>query len=167
MHRRIREYPASGGVSTCAESFYDADLEIYGRRLLDAMSWHGVAMAEFRHDSRDGQFKLIEVNPKLWGSLDLALTAGADFPGDLCRMALGQELRFTDKYDQHLRYRWPLSISGELYHLKSRPLSFVDATVDFLNPRVKSNIWASDIGPNLVEMGLLARFLVSPKSRRA
>lgn len=166
MHRRVREYPASGGVSTCAESFYDARLEVYGRRLLDAMSWHGVAMVEVRRDSRDGEFKLIEVNPKLWGSLDLALAAGADFPGDLCRMAVGQELEFTDRYNRHLRYRWPFSISGELYHLKSRPLSVVDTTLDFLNPRVKSNIWFSDLRPNLVEMGLLVQFLVSPKSRR-
>jgi predicted ATP-grasp superfamily ATP-dependent carboligase len=166
MHRRIREYPAGGGVSTCAESFYDVDLEAYGRRLLDAMSWHGIAMVEFRRDSRDGQFKLIEVNPKLWGSLDLALAAGADFPGDLCRMALGQELIYTDKYRRDLRYRWPFSISGELYHVKSRPLSFLDTTVDFLNPGVKSNVWLNDLRPNLIEMGLLVRFLASPKSRR-
>jgi len=167
MHRRIREYPASGGVSTCAESFYDAKLEVYGRRLLDSMSWHGIAMVEFRCDARDGEFKLIEINPKFWGSLDLALAAGADFPGDLCRMALGQELEFTDNYDRHLRYRWPLSISGELYHLKSRPRSLVDSTLDFLNPRVKSNVWLSDLRPNLLELSLLFRFLLSSKSRRA
>jgi predicted ATP-grasp superfamily ATP-dependent carboligase len=54
MHRRLREYPASGGVSSCAESFYDLKLESHGRRMLDALNWHGVAMAEFRRDDRDG-----------------------------------------------------------------------------------------------------------------
>ena len=64
MHRRVREYPATGGVSSCAESFYDARLEFYGTRMLDALHWHGVAMVEFRRDARDGEYKLMEINPK-------------------------------------------------------------------------------------------------------
>ncbi|HME11389.1 MAG TPA: hypothetical protein VKF79_00910 [Candidatus Acidoferrum sp.] len=166
MHRRVREYPASGGVSTCAQSFYDPKLAACGRKVLDALHWHGVAMVEFRHDSRDNEFKLIEVNPKFWGSLDLALAAGADFPGDLCRMADGQQLTFTDAYDRDLRFHWPFSISGELYHLKSRPQSLFEVTGDFLSPRVKSNVWPSDPLPNLRELAMLGRYLVSPKSRR-
>jgi predicted ATP-grasp superfamily ATP-dependent carboligase len=166
MHRRVREYPASGGVSTCAQSFYHPKLELYGKKLLDALAWHGVAMVEFRHDSRDGEFKLIEVNPKLWGSLDLALAAGADFPGDLCRMALNKNLEFSGAYDGNLRFHWPLSISGELYHLKSRPASLFEVALDSLNPWVKSNVWPTDPQPNLSELISLARFLLSPKSRR-
>jgi len=152
MHRRIREYPASGGVSTCAESFYDAKLEEYGKRLLDELGWHGVAMVEFRHDARDGEFKLMEVNPKFWGSVELALAAGADFPGDLCCMAMGQELQFTDSYNRHLRFHWPTSISGELYHLWSRPSSFMEVFIDTVNPKVQSNFWISDFGPHFEEL---------------
>lgn len=152
MHRRIREYPASGGVSTCAESFYHPKLEEFGRQVLDALSWHGVAMVEFRHDTRDNTFKLIEVNPKFWGSLELALAAGADFPGDLCAMALGQDLKFTGEYNRNLRFHWPFSCFGELYHLKSRPGSFFDVTLDLLNPRVRSNVWLRDLAPNLQEL---------------
>ncbi len=156
MHKRVREYPASGGVSTCAESFYDAELELCGRKMLDALCWHGVAMVEFRRDSRDGKFKLMEVNPKFWGSLDLALAAGADFPGDLCRMAAGGDLRFTSEYKRGLRFHWPLSGHGELFHLWTRPASCVAMIVDFLNPRVKSNVWLSDVRPNLEELRGLA-----------
>ena len=159
MHRRVREYPASGGVSTCAESFYDSRLEGFGRRLLDALAWHGVAMAEFRRDARDGEFKLLEINPKFWGSLDLALAAGADFPGDLCRMARGQSLAFTDRYHRSLRFHWPISISGELFHLRSRPSSFLEVVLDILNPRVKSNISLDDVRPNLAELGDLGHVL--------
>jgi len=159
MHRRVREYPASGGVSTCAESFHDARLEEYGRRLLDALGWHGVAMAEFRRDWRDGEFKLLEINPKFWGSLDLALAAGADFPGDLCRMARGETLGFTDAYDRNLRFHWPFSISGELFHLRSRPASLLEVALDFLNPRVKSNLSLDDVRPHLTELGDLGHVL--------
>jgi predicted ATP-grasp superfamily ATP-dependent carboligase len=162
MHRRVREYPAAGGVSSCAQSFYDANLETHGRRMLDALGWHGVAMVEFRQDSRDGEFKLMEVNPKFWGSLDLALASGADFPGDLCRMALGETLDFTDAYDRELRFQWPLSTSGDLYHLWTRPGSFFEVARDFLNPNVKSNLRLDDLRPTLTELrqigGLFRRF---------
>ena len=152
MHRRVREYPASGGVSSCAESFHDPKLERYGRQILDALKWHGVAMVEFRRDSRDGDYKLIEVNPKFWGSLDLALAAGADFPGDLCRMALGQELAFTDDYRRRLRFHWPLSGHGELFHIWTRPASLFAVAGDLLNPFVKSNVAFDDPLPNLLEL---------------
>jgi predicted ATP-grasp superfamily ATP-dependent carboligase len=156
MHRRIREYPATGGVSSCAESFYDASLEWHGRRMLDALNWHGVAMVEFRRDSRDATYKLMEINPKFWGSLDLALAASADFPGDLCRMALGEALTFTDNYQRNLRFHWPFSGSGDLFHLWRRPKSFLPMALDFLDPRVKSNVWLHDPYPNLQEVSGLA-----------
>jgi predicted ATP-grasp superfamily ATP-dependent carboligase len=165
LHRRIREYPASGGVSTCAESFYDSRLAEYGKRLLDALGWHGVAMVEFRQDARDGEYKLMEVNPKFWGSLELALAAGADFPGDLCVMAMGQELQCTDSYNRNLRFHWPISVSGELYHLWSRPQAFLNVASDFVNPKVQSNIWLSDLGPHYREMRHLRGLLFGRKHR--
>ncbi len=164
MHRRIREYPASGGISSCAESFYDAKLESYGRRMLDALEWHGVAMVEFRRDCRDGEYKLMEINPKFWGSLDLALAAGADFPGDLCQMALGRTLTFTDTYERGLRFQWPLAGYGDLFHLWTRPASFLEVALDFLNPRVKSSICLSDLRPNIQEFrGIVKQLFVRSK----
>jgi predicted ATP-grasp superfamily ATP-dependent carboligase len=151
MHKRIREYPATGGVSTCAESFYDKALEIAGRQMLDALNWHGVAMVEFRRDLRDGRYKLIEVNPKFWGSLDLALAAGADFPGDICRMATGENLPFSGEYRRNLRFHWPLSGHGDMFHLWTRPRSAAQVMLDLANPWVQSNVWLSDLSPNLSE----------------
>ena len=164
MHRRVREYPATGGVSACAESFYDSKLGNYGQRLLDALNWHGVAMVEFRRDCRDGEYKLMEINPKFWGSLDLALAAGADFPGDLCKMALGQTLTFSDRYERNLRFHWPFSGQGELFHLWTRPQSIFAVAFDYLNPRVKSNVWLSDLSPNMEEVrSLLGRAFLGRK----
>lgn len=149
MHRRIRENPPDGGGSCCAESFYDPELKRAGMALLDAMNWHGVAMVEFRYDTREREYKLLEVNPKFWGSLDLALAAGADFPNDLCQMARGESLCYREDYRHPLRYHWPLS--GEIQHLWRRPTAFGAIAADLLDPRVKSNIWPSDIRPNAQE----------------
>lgn len=149
MHRRIREHPPGGGGSCCAESIYDPVLKEAGMRLLDSMKWHGVAMVEFRYDIRHHEYKLLEVNPKFWGSLDLALAAGADFPRYLCQVANGESLPYSEKYCYPLRFHWPLS--GEIQHLFRRPGAIGAMAADFLNPRVKSNISLSDFQPNAQE----------------
>ena len=148
MHRRIREVPPSGGVSCCAESYYDQRLMEYGKRLLDRLEWHGVAMVEFRYDERDQDYKLMEVNPKFWGSLDLALEAGVEFPYYLCQMAQGQQLEYSEDYNRHLRYHWPLT---DLQHVLMRPASLGAFVADLFRPSVKSNISWVDLRPNLLE----------------
>ena len=158
MHRRIRENPPSGKVSSCAESFYDAKLKEYGMRLLDRLGWHGVAMVEFRFDVRDRSYKLMEINPRFWGSLDLALAAGVDFPFYLCQMSQGHALECSEDYRRDLRYHWPLS--EEIRHVWERPSAFGAVLRDFLDPRVKSNIWLRDITPNVFEGVSLVRSLV-------
>ncbi|WP_054864889.1 ATP-grasp domain-containing protein [Methanosarcina barkeri] len=64
-HKRLHEYPPTGGPSTMAQSIYDPDLNAIGLRLLKSLSWHGVAMVEFKKDIRDNTFKLIEINQNL------------------------------------------------------------------------------------------------------
>ena len=44
------------------------------------LKWHGVAMVEFKRDARDGVSKLLEINGRFWGSLQLSVDAGVDFP---------------------------------------------------------------------------------------
>lgn len=80
-HKRIREYPLSGGMSTCRESYMDPELMDAGCRILKELGWTGVAMVEFKRDARDGRYKFMEVNGRWWGSLALAVAAGVDFPG--------------------------------------------------------------------------------------
>lgn len=163
MHRRIRENPPSGKVSSCAESFYDAKLRDHGIRLLNCLAWHGVAMVEFRYDLRDGTYKLMEINPRFWGSLDLALAAGVDFPNYLCQMAQGRTLEYSEDYKRNLRYHWPLS--EEMEHVWKRPRSFAAVLGDLLNPWVKSNLWLCDPRPNLYEGLELARSLMHKASK--
>ena len=89
QHRRIRSYTYSGGASVFRESVAHPQLHEQGTRLLSALDWHGPAMVEFRRDPRDGQFKLLEVNPRFWGSLQLAVHAGVDFPYRYYQLARG------------------------------------------------------------------------------
>jgi predicted ATP-grasp superfamily ATP-dependent carboligase len=99
MHKRIREYPVSGGASVCAESFYDKQLEEHGKKMLDLVKWNGVAMVEFKKHT-DGEYKLMEINPKFWGSLELALAAGVNFPYGLVQQQRGEKVTPNEKYEQ-------------------------------------------------------------------
>lgn len=88
-HRRVREIDLRGGRSTAAESApCDGRMVEAASRMLTALRWHGVAMAEFKWDEETGAFWLLEINGRFWGSLPLALAAGVDFPYYLYEVAL-------------------------------------------------------------------------------
>lgn len=106
MHERIHEVPPSGGPSSMARSFYDEELLRCGNTLLGALNWHGVAMVEFKKDARDGRYKLIEVNPKFWGSLGLSIASGVDFPYLLVKMALEGDIEVTGPSRETVTYQW-------------------------------------------------------------
>jgi predicted ATP-grasp superfamily ATP-dependent carboligase len=80
MHERLWEYPITGGPSVLARTFHDPVLLELASRLLTALNWNGLAMVEFKKSAVDGGYRLMEINPRLWGSLDLSLAAGFDFP---------------------------------------------------------------------------------------
>jgi predicted ATP-grasp superfamily ATP-dependent carboligase len=88
-HRRLREYPISGGPSTICVSVRDDRLTGYAAAVIRELDWSGVAMVEFK---KDDDYRLMEVNPRFWGSMPLATRAGVNFPHLLCRRALGEEI---------------------------------------------------------------------------
>jgi predicted ATP-grasp superfamily ATP-dependent carboligase len=79
-HRRVEEKVASGGTSTLRTSESNPVLTQYAHTLLRDMKWHGLAMVEFKYDSASNRGWLVEINPRLWGSLDLAIQSGVNFP---------------------------------------------------------------------------------------
>ncbi len=119
VYRRLREYPIAGGPSTLRESVRRPDLQETAGRLLSALGWVGVAMVEFKVDARDGRPKLLEVNPRFWGSLHHAILCGVDFPFLVCRLALDGDVARVPEYRVGVRSRSMLH--GELLHfLKNR-----------------------------------------------
>jgi predicted ATP-grasp superfamily ATP-dependent carboligase len=144
QHKRLREYPVSGGASVCAKSYINDKLEEYGKKILDYLNWHGVAMVEFKLN-KDGIPILMEINPKFWGSLDLALEAGVNFPKALIDIYKNNEIKYSNKYKYPLRYHWPLQ--GDILHGIENPKEIKNIFLDCINPKVKSNIWISDFFP--------------------
>jgi len=71
--------PGKFGTSTLRETYDNHQLINNAIGVMDKLKWHGVAHLDFVAD-KTGQFKLIEINPRLWGALALALFSGIDFP---------------------------------------------------------------------------------------
>lgn len=120
-HRRLREHPPAGGVSVYREAIPpDPDLLAAATRLLTALDWEGVAMIEGKRDLRTGAWAVMEINGRFWGSLQLAIDAGVDFPVLLVAAALGHPLPSSPpEYRIGVRSRWWW---GDLDHLALRLL---------------------------------------------
>lgn len=107
-HRRILEKPPSGGVSVLSESVpLDDEMVEAARKLLSAAQWTGIAMVEFKRDVRDGRAKLMEINGRFWGSLQLAVSSGIDFPALCLDYYLGSKpASVMSDYEVGHRLKW-------------------------------------------------------------
>ncbi len=115
-HRRIRERPPSGGVSVLRESIaLPKDMVEATLKLLQRVNWHGVAMVEFKRDASGKVPLLMEINGRFWGSLQLAIDAGINFPLLLLNMAMGRpETVPENNYRVGVKSRWLLGDVDQL-----------------------------------------------------
>jgi predicted ATP-grasp superfamily ATP-dependent carboligase len=143
-HRRLREKPPSGGVSVVSESApLDEEMVDAAGRLLSAVGWTGVAMVEFKRDQRDGKAKLMEINGRFWGSLQLAIVCGVDFPALLLDYLQGEK---------------PLAPVAN--YLVGHKLKWFFGTLDHLLIRLRSSRQGLNLPPDAPSKGrALAEFL--------
>ena len=165
-HRRIREKPPSGGVSVLRESVRPHQEALdYAERLLSDLKWHGVAMVEFKLEKETGTPFLMEINGRFWGSLQLAIDSGIDFPAILLRSIQGNRVTPIADYQCGIRSRWfwgdvdlllmYLSKSRKSLNLPENHESRFASALRILSPIVKNQrmevLRFSDLGPWLRE----------------
>jgi predicted ATP-grasp superfamily ATP-dependent carboligase len=163
MHRRIREYPVTGGPSVLAASYYHPRLKELGLKLLRALNWNSVAMVEFKLDVKDNEFKLMEVNPRFWGSLNLPVACGVDFPYYYCLLSMKRDFKPVFKYREGIKFRW--LFPGDFMHLLANYGLCKDFYTDFFDPLVKYDISLSDIKPNLLELFLIGGYFIQNRGK--
>jgi predicted ATP-grasp superfamily ATP-dependent carboligase len=104
QHRRLRE--TIDGGSTYRETMpRNDDLVDAVAKLLCHLNYSGVAMFEFRHNPNTGDWVLLEINARFWGSLPLAIAAGVDFPFCLYSMLVSGQESFSSEYKPGVRCR--------------------------------------------------------------
>jgi D-aspartate ligase len=78
--RKLRQTPPGIGTCRVGEAVWVQEAVDAALALLRAFGYFGLSQVEFKHDPRDGRFKLMEINPRLWQWHGLASACGVDFP---------------------------------------------------------------------------------------
>jgi predicted ATP-grasp superfamily ATP-dependent carboligase len=167
VHEKLRMYPIQGGPSTLGEGVEHPQIMELGLSLLKSLSWVGVGMAEFKVDPRDGIPKLMEVNPRFWGSLQLAIASGVDFPYLILRMAKKESFEPILHYTVGKRFRWLLL--GDILHFLNNPNRFRlhPSFFHFFDPDTSYDIISKDDPlPLLGSVATFSTFLYDPEMKR-
>jgi predicted ATP-grasp superfamily ATP-dependent carboligase len=157
-----REWPILGGASTLCETIsLLPDISEDAERLVTAMDLEGCSMVEFRRD-RNGKPVLMEVNPRMGGSVNLAIAAGVNFPKLMADWKLHSTLEEVHNYKVGARLRW---LPGDVWNLKCvfenqghpdvPPKLAASGTflMDFFRRRaIIDGVEFSDLRPTLAEM---------------
>ncbi|MFD1586959.1 ATP-grasp domain-containing protein [Halorientalis brevis] len=97
QERRLRTVPPSGGSSALLSVVDDPEMLRYAERVIETFDWTGPAQVEFM-ERPDGEYVLIEVNGRYWGSLPFAINCGVDFPWLHYRQLRGETVRHDGNY---------------------------------------------------------------------
>ncbi len=132
VHKRLREYPITGGPSTLRVSVKHAEMEKMAIKLLENIKWHGLAMVEFKLDNKTKKPYLIEVNPRIWGSIYQAIASGVDFPYLLYRMTTEGDVEKVLDYKLNIKTRFLLNDFRALIEHMKIENNKINVLADFL-----------------------------------
>lgn len=104
QHVRLHESVGWGSTYRMSTPVAPELLDASGR-LLRALRYTGIAMVEYRVEPKTGRWYLMEINGRFWGSLPLAVAAGADFPFFLYEMLVRGKRKFAPEYRLGVRCR--------------------------------------------------------------
>jgi D-aspartate ligase len=141
--RKILQVPPVVGTCRVGESVWVQEVVDAGLSLLRALRFHGISQVEFKRDPRDGRFKLMEVNPRLWQWHGLAAACGVDLPVIAYRDLTGDAVAPASMNGNGRRWAITL-LPGERPALQRPP--YVEAVFALDDPK-----------PGLVHMARVAR----------
>jgi predicted ATP-grasp superfamily ATP-dependent carboligase len=114
-HAAYRTSPPLGGASVMRESIpIPQDIYNAAVRLATAIGMQGVCEVEFRRDASNRAL-LMEINPRLAGTIYNAVHSGVDFPLMIWQWAAGLPIDRAEGYRTGVRTRW---LHGDLRWLQ-------------------------------------------------
>ena len=171
QHRRLREFPPSGGVSTLCASIplveHTAQMA-QSEALLAKLGLHGPAMVEYRFDPSSGSYWLMEINGRFWGSIPLAWHCGAHFAWETYRCGVLDECGEGQGSTRQRRARYVipdakrtvLLLRDGTLPVTQRLAALGRFCLDFLDPRVRYYVWSlRDPGPLFADLAGIVRRL--------
>ena len=164
VYERLRFHPHPFGPATYLKSSRDDECLLYSEKLARRVKYSGIVNFDFIVDEVDNKPKLIDVNPRFWGSVNAAAVCGIDFPWLLYQFYLGSVDEFAEEYVEGIHLRSVVddlkSVVSILSSKDESMRSKAKALLDFLNFfKYKEFMFDfSDPLPNLYEiLGILRR----------
>jgi D-aspartate ligase len=122
--RKLRQTPPGVGTCRVGEALWVEEVVEQGLKLLHTLEFHGLSQVELKRDPRDGAYKLMEVNPRLFQWHGLAAACGVDLPLIAYRDLTGERVEPVSA--NGTRKRWAITLqAGESPALQRPP--YVDA----------------------------------------
>ena len=149
--RRVITYPPSGGVGIVNETVEDPELIELTLRLLKRMNWHGVAQVEFKKDG-NGVPRLMEINPKFWGTLELSIAAGLNFPYMLYRMTMDGDIEPNFSYERNLQIWWYFAHLPQIFLAYVKNRNRIYSALTGSNIRRISDLSLLDLKPHIFQL---------------
>jgi predicted ATP-grasp superfamily ATP-dependent carboligase len=119
-------YPGNNGM----EFIRDDNILDIGRRIVSCCNFTGVANIDMRLDNRDKSVKVTECNPRFWGSVDISMLGGVNFPclGVLMTQENIEDMITTygDISCREIRYSKPKTLMSEI--LRNMSIKGIDSS---------------------------------------
>jgi len=165
IHTSARKlmYPISGGVTCISVSSHTPKLKKLAAMILAELKWTGPVELEFKLDSRDGQFKLIEINPRFWASLGASIKCGVNFPGIAVDLAMGREVTCNHEHDAGVRHKFMIGRVPYAYWQLARARGCSAIRDPQIYHRTTYDIDLLDPMPDVFDCLLLSRSLLTGK----
>jgi predicted ATP-grasp superfamily ATP-dependent carboligase len=155
--RRTRQYPIDFGYSSSLVETLDVpEIVAPSRRLLAAIRYTGLVEVEYKFDARDGRYKLLDINPRLWTWAPLGARAGIDFPYLLWQMITGAAVQEQTGRPGVRWVRMSTDVPAAIHEMVRGRLT-LGAYVRSLRSPIEFSVMALDDPlPGLVEVPLFA-----------
>ncbi len=154
--RRGRQHPMEfGHASTYAELVDIPELRSTAEKFLKLINFYGIAEVEFMRDPRDSQYKLLEVNPRIWGWHTLAIAAGIDLPYFLYQDLLGKDLDVPFSLNHVKWVRLITDIPTSFYEIIKGNLGMGDYIASMKGKKIEAVFSHKDPFPFIAEIALL------------
>jgi predicted ATP-grasp superfamily ATP-dependent carboligase len=141
--RKLLQTPPGIGTCRVGEAVWVDEAVDAGLRFLHGLEFHGLSQVEFKRDPRDGAFRLMEVNPRLWQWHGLASASGVDLPRIAYADLVGEPAPPAPQNGR--RKRWAITfVPGE-------------GTAFQRPPYVEAVLARDDLKPALVQVARLLR----------
>jgi len=156
--RKVRGYPADIGDCFAGEALWKQELVDLAKKIIKISNYTGIAEVEFKYNEKDGEYYLIEINPRTWSWVGITPNVDVNLPLIAYKDLLGDKIDYVEM-NKNKKVLWTRSIDDK-YNCKSNykninSIDFKKSIIDWENSLkeydevVFADLDKEDINPGL------------------